>query len=167
MVNQVQRGDGTCQCKSDSSGASNSGGDSSKESSRCSTPVLDAYRSDRLRDKMRRRMESGDRWFSLEFFPPRTASGAVNLISRYVNLNGIYAFNTKTRMDFKIGKSCSCNSKGRKTRLVCARSQSQAQIHGEGRFRKATGSRVFIKHAPRMRRPCQRLTATPAGADGN
>ncbi|XP_063319169.1 methylenetetrahydrofolate reductase [Pelmatolapia mariae] len=83
MVNQVQRGDGTCQCKSDSSGASNSGGDSSKESSRCSTPVLDAYRSDRLRDKMRRRMESGDRWFSLEFFPPRTASGAVNLISRF------------------------------------------------------------------------------------
>lgn len=90
MVNQVQRGDGTCQCKSDSSGASNSGGDSSKESSRCSTPVLDAYRSDRLRDKMRRRMESGDRWFSLEFFPPRTASGAVNLISRYVNLNGTH-----------------------------------------------------------------------------
>lgn len=90
MVNQVQRGDGTCQCKSDSSGASNSGGDSSKESSRCSTPVLDAYRSDRLRDKMRRRMESGDRWFSLEFFPPRTASGAVNLISRYVNVNGTH-----------------------------------------------------------------------------
>uniref|UniRef100_A0A3Q1C0U9 Methylenetetrahydrofolate reductase (NADPH) n=1 Tax=Amphiprion ocellaris TaxID=80972 RepID=A0A3Q1C0U9_AMPOC len=83
MVNQVQRGDGNCQsCKSDSSG-SNSGGESSKESSRCSTPVLDADRSDRLRDKMRRRMESGDRWFSLEFFPPRTASGAVNLISRF------------------------------------------------------------------------------------
>ncbi|KAG7234479.1 hypothetical protein INR49_004634 [Caranx melampygus] len=54
-------------CKSDSSGASNSGGESSKESSRCSTPVLDADRTDRLRDKMRRRMESGDRWFSLEF----------------------------------------------------------------------------------------------------
>ncbi|XP_042372479.1 methylenetetrahydrofolate reductase-like, partial [Plectropomus leopardus] len=84
MVNQVQRGDGSWQsCKSDSSGASNSGGESSKESSRCSTPVLDADRSDRLRDKMRRRMESGDRWFSLEFFPPRTASGAVNLISRF------------------------------------------------------------------------------------
>uniref|UniRef100_A0A3P9DH30 methylenetetrahydrofolate reductase (NADPH) n=1 Tax=Maylandia zebra TaxID=106582 RepID=A0A3P9DH30_9CICH len=67
MVNQVQRGDGTCQCKSDSSGASNSGGDSSKESSRCSTPVLDAYRSDRLRDKMRRRMDpetAGSRWSS-------------------------------------------------------------------------------------------------------
>uniref|UniRef100_A0A8C5E114 Methylenetetrahydrofolate reductase (NADPH) n=1 Tax=Gouania willdenowi TaxID=441366 RepID=A0A8C5E114_GOUWI len=61
-----------------------SGGDSSKESSRCSTPVLDADRSDRLRDKMRKRIESGDHWFSLEFFPPRTASGAVNLISRKV-----------------------------------------------------------------------------------
>uniref|UniRef100_A0A7N6B7P1 Methylenetetrahydrofolate reductase (NADPH) n=1 Tax=Anabas testudineus TaxID=64144 RepID=A0A7N6B7P1_ANATE len=84
MVNQVQRGGGSWQsCKSDSSGASNSGGESSKESSRCSTPVLDADRLDRLRDKMRRRMESGDRWFSLEFFPPRTAGGAVNLISRF------------------------------------------------------------------------------------
>uniref|UniRef100_A0A8P4K9G4 MTHFR SAM-binding regulatory domain-containing protein n=1 Tax=Dicentrarchus labrax TaxID=13489 RepID=A0A8P4K9G4_DICLA len=84
MVNQVQRGDGSWQSsKSDSSGASNSGGESSKDSSRCSTPVLDADRSDRLRDKMRKRMESGDRWFSLEFFPPRTASGAVNLISRF------------------------------------------------------------------------------------
>lgn len=67
--------------KSDSSGASNSG-ESSRDSSRSSTPVLDADRTDRLRDKMRRRIESGDPWFSLEFFPPRTASGAVNLISR-------------------------------------------------------------------------------------
>ncbi|KAM4563787.1 methylenetetrahydrofolate reductase (NADPH) [Odontesthes bonariensis] len=83
MVNQVQRVDGSWQsCRSDSSGASNSG-DSSKESSRSSTPVLDADRSERLREKMRRRTESGDRWFSLEFFPPRTASGAVNLISRF------------------------------------------------------------------------------------
>lgn len=103
MVNQVQRGDATWQpCKSDSSGASNSGGESSKESSRCSTPVLDAHRSDRLRDKMRRRTESGDRWFSLEFFPPRTASGAVNLISRYVNetvfLNDYWMFKRAAAM---------------------------------------------------------------------
>lgn len=83
MVNQLQSVDSGWQAsKPDSSGASNSSGESSKESSRCSTPVLDGDRSDRLRDKMRRRMESGDRWFSLEFFPPRTASGAVNLISR-------------------------------------------------------------------------------------
>lgn len=87
MVNQVQQrvdGGWNAACKSDSSGGSNSGGESSKESSRCSTPVLDADRTDRLRDKMRRRTESGDHWFSLEFFPPRTASGAVNLISRSV-----------------------------------------------------------------------------------
>ncbi|RXN12636.1 methylenetetrahydrofolate reductase [Labeo rohita] len=81
MVNQ--RADmGWQSSKSDSSGVSNSG-ESSKESSRCSTPVLDADRTDRLRDKMKRRIESGDRWFSLEFFPPRTAPGAVNLISRF------------------------------------------------------------------------------------
>lgn len=83
MVNQVQSVDSSWQSsKADSSGASNSSGESSKESSRSSTPVLDVDRLDRLRDKMRRRIESGDRWFSLEFFPPRTASGAVNLISR-------------------------------------------------------------------------------------
>ncbi|XP_066547591.1 methylenetetrahydrofolate reductase (NADPH) [Amia ocellicauda] len=84
MVNQVVRVDSGGQpCRSDSSGVSSNGGDSSKESSRCSTPILDTDRTDRLRDKMRRRTESGDSWFSLEFFPPRTASGAVNLISRF------------------------------------------------------------------------------------
>nr|XP_046222215.1 methylenetetrahydrofolate reductase-like [Oncorhynchus gorbuscha]XP_046222216.1 methylenetetrahydrofolate reductase-like [Oncorhynchus gorbuscha] len=85
MVNNVQRVDDawrTC-TKSNSSGTSNSGGESSKESSRSSTPVLAADRTERLRDKMRRRTESGDHWFSLEFFPPRTASGAVNLVSRF------------------------------------------------------------------------------------
>lgn len=61
---------------------SNSSSESSKDSSRCSTPGLDAEHHERLREKMRRRMESGDKWFSLEFFPPRTAQGAVNLISR-------------------------------------------------------------------------------------
>ncbi|KAL8198290.1 UNVERIFIED_CONTAM: hypothetical protein K2H54_003643 [Gekko kuhli] len=64
------------------SDGSSSGGESSRDSSRCSTPVLDAERHDRLREKMRRRQESGDKWFSLEFFPPRTSNGAVNLISR-------------------------------------------------------------------------------------
>lgn len=61
---------------------SGSGSESSKDSSRCSTPSLDPERHERLREKMRRRMDSGDKWFSLEFFPPRTAEGAVNLISR-------------------------------------------------------------------------------------
>uniref|UniRef100_A0A8D2B330 Methylenetetrahydrofolate reductase n=1 Tax=Sciurus vulgaris TaxID=55149 RepID=A0A8D2B330_SCIVU len=62
---------------------SSSGSESSKEGSRCSTPGLDPERRERLREKMRRRMESGDKWFSLEFFPPRTAQGAVNLIARF------------------------------------------------------------------------------------
>ncbi|XP_039612004.1 methylenetetrahydrofolate reductase isoform X1 [Polypterus senegalus] len=85
MVNHVQLTDGAGHLsKGDSSGtSSSSGGESSKESSRSSTPVLDADRTDRLRDKMRRRIDSGDKWFSLEFFPPRTANGAVNLISRF------------------------------------------------------------------------------------
>ncbi|XP_041130627.1 methylenetetrahydrofolate reductase-like [Polyodon spathula] len=86
MVNQVHSTDSNGPLsKHESSGtsSSSSGGDSSKESSRCSTPLLDSDRTDRLREKMRHRMESGDQWFSLEFFPPRTAGGAVNLISRF------------------------------------------------------------------------------------
>ncbi|XP_077787041.1 methylenetetrahydrofolate reductase (NADPH)-like [Podarcis muralis] len=71
-------GNGAAVVRSDGS----SGSDSSKDSSRCSTPVLDTERHDRLWEKMRRRQESGDKWFSLEFFPPRTSNGAVNLISR-------------------------------------------------------------------------------------
>ncbi|XP_044138018.1 methylenetetrahydrofolate reductase [Bufo gargarizans] len=67
----------------DGSSTSCSSADNSKDSSRCSTPVLDVERHERLRDKMHRRIEAGDKWFSLEFFPPRTASGAVNLISRF------------------------------------------------------------------------------------
>ncbi|XP_019316947.2 methylenetetrahydrofolate reductase (NADPH) isoform X4 [Panthera pardus] len=79
MVNEP-RGDGGPTSRSE---GSSSGSESSKDSSRCSTPGLDPERHDRLREKMRRRMESGDKWFSLEFFPPRTAQGAVNLISRF------------------------------------------------------------------------------------
>lgn len=33
-----------------------------------------------LREKIEKRMASSDRWYSLEFFPPRTPSGAANLI---------------------------------------------------------------------------------------
>ncbi|KFU95332.1 Methylenetetrahydrofolate reductase, partial [Chaetura pelagica] len=82
MVNETQH---TCSASSSSKsdGGSSSGSESSKDSSRCSTPVLDADRHERLREKMRRRQDSGDKWFSLEFFPPRTANGAVNLISRF------------------------------------------------------------------------------------
>ncbi|KAM5270383.1 methylenetetrahydrofolate reductase (NADPH) isoform 1-T1 [Hipposideros larvatus] len=58
------------------------GRESSNVSSRCSKLPLSPERHERLRDKMRRRMESGDKWFSLEFFPPRTAEGAPGFISR-------------------------------------------------------------------------------------
>ncbi|XP_034358929.1 methylenetetrahydrofolate reductase (NADPH) isoform X1 [Arvicanthis niloticus] len=78
MVNEA-RGSGSPNPRSEGS----SGSESSKDSSRCSTPSLDPDRHERLREKMRRRMDSGDKWFSLEFFPPRTAEGAVNLISRF------------------------------------------------------------------------------------
>eukprot|EP00072_Mus_musculus_P056058 XP_006538682.1 PREDICTED: methylenetetrahydrofolate reductase isoform X3 [Mus musculus] len=79
MVNEA-RGSGSPNPRSE---GSSSGSESSKDSSRCSTPSLDPERHERLREKMRRRMDSGDKWFSLEFFPPRTAEGAVNLISRF------------------------------------------------------------------------------------
>lgn len=35
-----------------------------------------------LTDKILSRIESGDKFFSLEFFPPRTKEGAVNLLAR-------------------------------------------------------------------------------------
>jgi hypothetical protein len=37
-----------------------------------------------LREKMRAKMQAGVRWFSLEFFPPRTKAGAANLLSMSV-----------------------------------------------------------------------------------
>lgn len=33
-----------------------------------------------LTEKILKRISDNDRWYSLEFFPPRTPSGAVNLI---------------------------------------------------------------------------------------
>ena len=36
-----------------------------------------------LAEKLQARIESGEPFFSLEFFPPRTKSGAANLLSRY------------------------------------------------------------------------------------
>ena len=45
-----------------------------------------------LKDKINQRLQSGDRWFSLEFFPPRTAAGAVNLINRWVEFSSRLVF---------------------------------------------------------------------------
>jgi hypothetical protein len=33
-----------------------------------------------LTEKIQQRIANNDRWYSLEFFPPRTSSGAVNLL---------------------------------------------------------------------------------------
>eukprot|EP00095_Tigriopus_kingsejongensis_P011923 snap_masked-scaffold507_size152468-processed-gene-0.27 protein:Tk11923 transcript:snap_masked-scaffold507_size152468-processed-gene-0.27-mRNA-1 annotation:"hypothetical protein DAPPUDRAFT_301720" len=41
-----------------------------------------------LRDKVARRVASGDPFFSLEFFPPRTKSGAINLLGRLERMGG-------------------------------------------------------------------------------
>ncbi|XP_055966914.1 methylenetetrahydrofolate reductase (NADPH) [Sorex fumeus] len=60
-----------------------SGTERSKEGSRSSIPGPEPERHERLREKMGRLLESGDKWFSLEFFPPRTSQGAANLISRF------------------------------------------------------------------------------------
>lgn len=47
---------------------------------RSSSLALDSYQT--LSSKIEARVESGDPFFSLEFFPPRTKSGAVNLLAR-------------------------------------------------------------------------------------
>jgi len=44
-----------------------------------------------LASRINDRIESGTKFFSLEFFPPRTATGASNLVAMHVNL----LFNTK------------------------------------------------------------------------
>jgi methylenetetrahydrofolate reductase (NADPH) len=48
------------------------------------SPSVFGHVYERLIDRIYRRKASGDKFFSLEFFPARTASGAVNLISRYM-----------------------------------------------------------------------------------
>ncbi|CAG0925028.1 unnamed protein product, partial [Notodromas monacha] len=42
-----------------------------------------------LRDKIHERIKAGDKFFSLEFFPPRTKAGAVNLLSMLVGWRSI------------------------------------------------------------------------------
>jgi len=45
-----------------------------------------------LKEKILSKIESGDHFYSLEFFPPRTKSGAVNLLARYIFYNTIGRF---------------------------------------------------------------------------
>ena len=59
---------------------------SDSESSRPTTPIsfFPANKYVSLIDRIHERTLAKDPFFSLEFFPPRTVNGAVNLISRYV-----------------------------------------------------------------------------------
>jgi methylenetetrahydrofolate reductase (NADPH) len=68
-----------------SSSASASGEDApNRDGERCQSPTDFDYTSGNksLAEKIRLRIESGDKFFSLEFFPPRTKEGAVNLLAR-------------------------------------------------------------------------------------
>lgn len=58
--------------------------DSTPSSSRASSPSALMFNSfsATLSEKIKARIESGDKFFSLEFFPPRTNPGAVNLLNR-------------------------------------------------------------------------------------
>ena len=47
---------------------------------RSPSPILPGY--ERLIDRINKRIVSGDHFFSLEFFPARTANGATNLVAR-------------------------------------------------------------------------------------
>ena len=55
------------------------------DDSRPSTPGASFFHSGKyisLKERIHERMQSKDTFFSLEFFPPRTANGAANLLSR-------------------------------------------------------------------------------------
>jgi len=49
---------------------------------RSNSPLMFTSFSSTLSEKLKARMAAKDRFFSLEFFPPRTKAGAVNLVSR-------------------------------------------------------------------------------------
>jgi len=57
--------------------------DTSPSSSRPPSPLMFNSFDATLIEKIRARTEARDKFFSLEFFPPRTKSGAVNLLSRF------------------------------------------------------------------------------------
>ncbi|KZS15104.1 Methylenetetrahydrofolate reductase [Daphnia magna] len=71
-----------------SSSTSVSGEDTPNRDERCQSPTDFDYTSGNksLAEKIRLRIESGEKFFSLEFFPPRTKEGAVNLLARFERL---------------------------------------------------------------------------------
>lgn len=54
----------------------------SGDSSRSQSPSINLYKFRPLSLKVQDRYDSKDPFFSFEFFPPRTANGALNLLSR-------------------------------------------------------------------------------------
>ncbi|XP_035696914.1 methylenetetrahydrofolate reductase-like isoform X1 [Branchiostoma floridae] len=65
-----------------SSGYTSSGASTPSNGSRPSSPTLGTPYV-KLADRIEAKIDRGERWFSLEFFPPRTPQGAANLISRF------------------------------------------------------------------------------------
>jgi hypothetical protein len=61
---------------------------SSPASSRPPSPLMYSSFDATLVEKIKARIESKDKFFSLEFFPPRTKSGAVNLLNRVDRMRG-------------------------------------------------------------------------------
>merc|ERR1719394_2366693 len=55
--------------------------DSTPVMSRSESPTLENCEGETVLEKTLSRIGSGDKFFSLEFFPPRTKSGAINLFS--------------------------------------------------------------------------------------
>ena len=65
---------------------------SSAEDDRADSPIdfdNDVSDSRSLAEKIESRIKSGEKFFSLEFFPPRTKEGAVNLLARYFFCSGV------------------------------------------------------------------------------
>lgn len=60
-------------------------GSCSKQQCRAHSPTLTDYVP--LNERVLKRIESRDPWYSLEFFPPRTENGAINLIGRIERMN--------------------------------------------------------------------------------
>ena len=79
--------------------------DSPTDSSACTSPDNSRPNSPTNLQKQKRyvplinrivkRQQSRTPFFSLEFFPPRTQSGAINLISRYPNILPVFVFQFK------------------------------------------------------------------------
>ncbi len=65
---------------------------SGDDNSRPTSPqLLPTHKYRPLNERMNDRIQAGANFFSLEFFPPRTANGAANLIARWVTYKALRA----------------------------------------------------------------------------